>query len=99
MFERQITWDIIPWIKSFTKLPVVIKGILTAEDARLAVQHGADAIVVSNHGGRQLDGVLATVSNDHKTEIYLMLQRLNNMDVLSTDRCFTRSDFSCQWSS
>ena len=68
MFERQITWDIIPWIKSFTKLPVVIKGILTAEDARLAVQHGVDAIVVSNHGGRQLDGVLATVSNDHKTE-------------------------------
>ena len=62
LFERQITWDIIPWIKSFTKLPVVIKGILTAEDARLAVQHGADAIVVSNHGGRQLDGVLATVS-------------------------------------
>ena len=55
-----------PWIKSFTKLPVVLKGILTAEDARLAVQHGADGIVVSNHGGRQLDGVLATVRiNDH----------------------------------
>ena len=38
------------------------KGILTAEGAKLAVQHGADAIIVSNHGGRQLDGVLATVS-------------------------------------
>ena len=61
--------DDIAWIKSFTKLPVVLKGILTAEDARLAVQHGADGIVVSNHGGRQLDGVLATVSNDHKTEL------------------------------
>ena len=64
-----MTWNFIPWIKSFTKLPVIAKGILTAEDARLAVQHGADAIVVSNHGGRQLDGVLATVSNDHKTEL------------------------------
>ena len=64
-----MTWNFIPWIKSFTKLPVIAKGILTAEDARLAVQHGADAIVVSNHGGRQLDGVLATVSDDHKTEL------------------------------
>ena len=50
------------WIKSITKLPVILKGILTAEDAKLAVQHGADAIIVSNHGGNQLDGVLAGVS-------------------------------------
>ncbi|KXJ29899.1 Hydroxyacid oxidase 1 [Exaiptasia diaphana] len=56
-----LTWDIISWVKSITKLPVILKGILTAEDAKLAVQHGADAIIVSNHGGRQLDGVLATI--------------------------------------
>ncbi|KAK3698762.1 hypothetical protein QZH41_014527, partial [Actinostola sp. cb2023] len=59
---QTITWDSISWIKSLTKLPVVVKGILTAEDARLAVQHGVDAIIVSKHGrGRQLDGVLATI--------------------------------------
>ncbi|KAK3745684.1 hypothetical protein QZH41_019004, partial [Actinostola sp. cb2023] len=60
-YDQTITWDSISWIKSLTKLLVVVKGILTAEDARLAVQHGVDAIIVSNHGGRQLDGVLATI--------------------------------------
>ena len=42
-------------------LPVVVKGVLTAEDARLACEHGAAGLVVSNHGGRQLDGVAATI--------------------------------------
>ena len=46
-------------------LPFVLKGILTAEDARLAVQHGARGILVSNHGGRELDGVPATVCVIH----------------------------------
>ena len=60
--ENKLTWDTITWVKSCTKLPVIVKGILTGEDAKLAVQHGVDGIIVSNHGGRQLDGVLATVS-------------------------------------
>uniref|UniRef100_A0A224YEE9 (S)-2-hydroxy-acid oxidase n=1 Tax=Rhipicephalus zambeziensis TaxID=60191 RepID=A0A224YEE9_9ACAR len=60
-FDRSLTWDALTWIKSVTKLPVVVKGILTAEDAREAVNHGASAILVSNHGGRQLDGVPATI--------------------------------------
>ena len=59
--EKKLTWDTITWVKSFTKLPVIVKGVLTGEDAKLAVQHGVDGIIVSNHGGRQLDGVLATV--------------------------------------
>lgn len=46
---------------SVTKLPIVLKGILRPDDAELAVHHGAAAIAVSNHGARQLDGVLATV--------------------------------------
>jgi len=46
---------------SITKLPIVVKGILRPDDAELAVQHGVSAIGVSNHGGRQLDGVQATV--------------------------------------
>ncbi|XP_065907621.1 2-Hydroxyacid oxidase 1-like [Dysidea avara] len=59
--EKKLTWDTITWVKSFTKLPVIVKGVLTGEDAKLAVQHGVDGIIVSNHGGRQLDGVLATI--------------------------------------
>ncbi|MBM3801214.1 MAG: alpha-hydroxy-acid oxidizing protein [Acidimicrobiia bacterium] len=56
-----MTWRYVDWLKGACSLPVVIKGILTAEDASLAVAHGADAIVVSNHGARQLDTVLPTI--------------------------------------
>ncbi|XP_072017499.1 LOW QUALITY PROTEIN: 2-Hydroxyacid oxidase 1-like [Amphiura filiformis] len=55
------TWEGIKWLRSITKLPIVVKGILTSESAREAVQAGVDAILVSAHGGRQLDGVLATI--------------------------------------
>ena len=61
LIKSSLTWEVIPWLRSVTKLPIVLKGILTAEDARLAVQHGVDGILVSNHGARQLDGVPATV--------------------------------------
>ena len=54
-----LTWDDLEWIASESGLPVVLKGILTREDAALAAQHGAAAVWVSNHGGRQLDGVAA----------------------------------------
>ena len=56
-----LSWDDLATIRGWTGLPLVLKGILTAEDARLAVEHGADAIVVSNHGARQLDRVPATL--------------------------------------
>jgi isopentenyl diphosphate isomerase/L-lactate dehydrogenase-like FMN-dependent dehydrogenase len=56
-----MTWQYIDWLKGACNLPIVIKGVLTAEDARLAVERGADAIVVSNHGARQLDAVLPTI--------------------------------------
>jgi isopentenyl diphosphate isomerase/L-lactate dehydrogenase-like FMN-dependent dehydrogenase len=55
------TWETVDWLRSLTKLPIVLKGILTAEDAHLAVEHGVQAILVSNHGGRQLDGAIATI--------------------------------------
>ncbi|HSE42710.1 MAG TPA: alpha-hydroxy acid oxidase [Acidobacteriota bacterium] len=51
--DPAMTWDMIPWMKSNTKMKIVIKGIVTREDAKLCVEHGADALVVSNHGGRQ----------------------------------------------
>jgi 4-hydroxymandelate oxidase len=56
LMDASLTWDVIPWLRSITSMPVVVKGILTPEDAALAVEHGAAGIVVSNHGGRQLDG-------------------------------------------
>ncbi len=56
-----MTWQYIEWLKGACSLPVVIKGILTSEDAKLAVERGADAIVVSNHGARQLDSVMPTI--------------------------------------
>jgi 4-hydroxymandelate oxidase len=59
--RRTLTWDDIATIREWSSLPIVLKGILTAEDARLAVEHGADGIVVSNHGARQLDRVPAPV--------------------------------------
>ncbi|HZC30505.1 MAG TPA: alpha-hydroxy acid oxidase [Gaiellaceae bacterium] len=54
-----LTWRDLEWIRSETEMPLVLKGILTREDATLAVEHGAEAVWVSNHGGRQLDGVAA----------------------------------------
>jgi 4-hydroxymandelate oxidase len=58
--DRGLTWAGIDAIRTWTRLPIVLKGILTAEDARLAVDHGSAAIVVSNHGGRQLDRTVPT---------------------------------------
>ena len=62
VFEPSLTWDDLAWIRERAPLPLLLKGILTAEDATLAVEHGVDGIVVSNHGGRQLDGVVGTVT-------------------------------------
>jgi isopentenyl diphosphate isomerase/L-lactate dehydrogenase-like FMN-dependent dehydrogenase len=56
-----LTWESLTWLRSLTSLPLVLKGILTAEDAVLAVEHGVDGIVVSNHGGRQLDTTIASI--------------------------------------
>ena len=61
ILDPAINWDTIAWIRSSTKLPVVLKGILSPDDARLACEHGASGIIVSNHGGRNLDTVPATI--------------------------------------
>ncbi|MCI4330709.1 MAG: alpha-hydroxy-acid oxidizing protein [Thermoplasmata archaeon] len=72
-------WPVLDELRQRTELPIVVKGILTAEDARQAVSHGAKALVVSNHGGRQLDGAPATLdvlaevvaAVGPETEVYL----------------------------
>jgi L-lactate dehydrogenase (cytochrome) len=61
-FDPGIGWKDLEWIRAFWDGPMVVKGILEPEDARDAVRFGADGIVVSNHGGRQLDGTLSSVS-------------------------------------
>ncbi|HXV58374.1 MAG TPA: alpha-hydroxy acid oxidase [Gaiellaceae bacterium] len=61
LVDTSLTWRDLEWLRSECRLPLIVKGLLTAEDALLACEHGADGIVVSNHGGRQLDGAPATL--------------------------------------
>jgi lactate 2-monooxygenase len=56
-----LTWEELPWLRALTTLPILLKGILHADDARLAVEHGIDGIVVSTHGGRQVDGSIGSL--------------------------------------
>ncbi|MFE6504923.1 alpha-hydroxy acid oxidase [Kitasatospora sp. NPDC057738] len=61
-FDPTLSWTDLAWLRERTRLPLVLKGVLTAEDARLAVEHGVDVLLVSNHGGRQLDGVVPALA-------------------------------------
>ncbi|KAM7296941.1 hydroxyacid oxidase 1, partial [Ixodes scapularis] len=61
LFDPSLTWNDIKWLRSITNLKVIAKGVLTAEDARNAVNSGVSGILVSNHGARQLDGVTSTI--------------------------------------
>ncbi len=56
-----LTWDDLDWLRQQTKLPLLVKGVLTADDARRALEHGIDGVIVSNHGGRQVDGAVAAL--------------------------------------
>ncbi|WP_415926089.1 alpha-hydroxy-acid oxidizing protein [Streptomyces sp. AK02-04a] len=56
-----LTWDGLAWLRELTNLPILLKGILHPDDARLALAQGMDGVIVSNHGGRQLDGTMATL--------------------------------------
>jgi 4-hydroxymandelate oxidase len=59
--DASLTWKDLEWLQSLTPLPLVVKGILRGDDAMKAVEYGAKAIIVSNHGGRQLDGAIASL--------------------------------------
>jgi 4-hydroxymandelate oxidase len=90
LMDVVLTWDDVDWLQSFADMPIVLKGILTAEDARLAVEHGVAGIGVSNHGGRQLDGTLASIralpevveAADGRAEVYLDSGVRRGTDVL-----------------
>ena len=70
--ECKLNWDTISWLRSITKLPIIIKGILSREDALESIKHDIQGIIVSNHGGRQLDGVPSTVN----TFLHLFLRSI-----------------------
>ena len=61
LLDPSLSWRDLEWLRSITKLPVLVKGVVRADDAHRAVEHGATGLVVSNHGGRQLDGAPATI--------------------------------------
>ena len=89
-FDPSISWRDLEWIRDFWKGPMLIKGILDPEDARDAVRFGADGIIVSNHGGRQLDGVLssaralAPIANAVKGQIKILADSgiRNGLDIV-----------------
>lgn len=62
LYDQSLNWNDLKWLRSISSLPVLVKGILRADDAEQAVQYGASGIIVSNHGGRQLDTAPATIS-------------------------------------
>jgi lactate 2-monooxygenase len=59
--RASLTWKDLAWLRQHTRLPILLKGILSAEDARLAIEHDVAGIIVSNHGGRQVDGAVAAI--------------------------------------
>jgi 4-hydroxymandelate oxidase len=61
LLDPSLDWETVAWLRSLSDLPVLVKGIVHPDDARLAVEHGASGVVVSNHGGRQLDTASATI--------------------------------------
>ncbi|MFM8808149.1 MAG: alpha-hydroxy acid oxidase [Chthoniobacterales bacterium] len=61
MLDPTLSWKDLAWLRGQTKLPILLKGIVRADDAKLAVEHGVDGVIVSNHGGRQLDTAPATI--------------------------------------
>ncbi|QMU71719.1 alpha-hydroxy acid oxidase [Streptacidiphilus sp. P02-A3a] len=61
VMSPELSWEHVDWLRRLTSLPILLKGVLHPEDARLAVRHGVDGLLLSNHGGRQLDTVPATI--------------------------------------
>jgi L-lactate dehydrogenase (cytochrome) len=89
-FDKKLSWPEVRWVKDRFGGPVIVKGVLDPEDARLAIDNGADAIIVSNHGGRQLDGAPSTIrvlpeivdAVGARTEVYVDGGIRSGQDVL-----------------
>lgn len=80
LFDPTLTFEIIEWIKEVSELPVLVKGILRPDDAQNALNHGADGIIISNHGGRQLDTAVPTLK-----QIEPIRKQIGNEPLLIVD--------------
>ena len=89
-YEMAIAWSDMEWLRTITSMPLVIKGIQTAEDARLCVEHGMDGLIVSNHGGHSLEGSTGSIevlpevvdAVGGRTEVYMDGGVRRGVDVL-----------------
>ena len=100
-FDLSLNWKDVAWVKSKFGGRVIVKGVLDPEDARLALAHGADGIIVSNHGGRQLDGARSSISAlpaivdavGDKTEVFVDGEFYSGQDVFKAIALGARSVF------
>src|SRR5271165_1822033 len=100
-FDLTLNWKDVAWIKNRFGGPVIVKGVLDPEDAKLALAHGADGIIVSNHGGRQLDGARSSISAlpavveavGDKTEVYVDGGVASGQDVFKAIALGARAAF------
>ena len=101
LLDSSLTWKDIEWLTGITKLPLLVKGILRADDALLAVKHGASGVIVSNHGARQLDTTPAPIlvlpeiadAVGSKVEVYVDSGIRRGTDVLKAIACGARAVF------
>jgi 4-hydroxymandelate oxidase len=100
-YEPNLTWTHLEWLRTVTRLPIVVKGIQAAEDAALCAQHGMDGLVVSNHGGHAMRDTIATMEAlpeivdavDGKLEVYLDGGVRHGTDVLKAIALGARAVF------
>lgn len=86
-FDAGLTWETLDWLRSITKLPLILKGILNSDDAVEALKHGVEGIVVSNHGGRQLDSVVAPID-----ALPIIANAINNRIPIFVDGGFSSGE-------
>lgn len=90
LLDPAITWNDIAWLRSITSLPIILKGVINPKDIQIAIEHNIDAVIISNHGGRQLDTTLSSVDAlklardavDEKMEIILDGGVRKGIDIL-----------------
>jgi (S)-2-hydroxy-acid oxidase len=99
--DKSLTWEDIKWLRKITKMKIVVKGVLTVEDALIAVDYGVDGIWISNHGARQLDTSPATIevlpdivrAVGNRCEVYLDGGVMRGTDVLKAVALGARAVF------